>query len=396
MAEKSLELLASSIKQLASEVQNARQGGSEDSEAFEKLIDALDDMRADLPGTLFAPPDYAALQTAFLHDVFQHVPTDGKVAASASIHVKDLSKLVKIPADILLRIMRLLATDKIFLEIDECIFCHTSLSASMVDEMVSARLGSFFNGVFKASSSLSDAIDAGKRSAWEVRFGMPMYEYFEKIPKSDRERMAKSMAISSIKEIEDLSIIFPWEKFNTIVDIGGGAGHLAVHLTKKFSHPQTASQDLPKVTADQIQRIASLSPTEKSFYDRVEFESHDYYTPQTRTDADAFILRRCLHDNPDDDCIKMIKAVIPGLEHNPKARLLINEKLMPVWNSSDTRYKIKMLRREDIALMISVGGKERTLEEFVGLIRGADKKLEISEVYYGKNYFSVISVRLAR
>lgn len=238
MAEKSLELLASSIKQLAYEVQNARHRGSGDSEASEKLIDALDDTRADLvgpmqwPGTLFAPPDYAALQTAFLHDVFQHVPTDGKDIARASIHVKDLFKLVKIPADILLRIMRLLATNKIFLEIDECFFGHTTLSAGMVDEMVSARLGSFFNGIFKASSSLSDAIDAGKRSAWEVRFGMPMYEYLEKIPKSDRERIAKSMAISSIKEIEDLSIIFPWEKFNKIVDIGGSAGHLAVHLAK--------------------------------------------------------------------------------------------------------------------------------------------------------------------
>ncbi|KAF7937085.1 hypothetical protein BELL_0704g00030 [Botrytis elliptica] len=402
MTEKSLESLASSIKLLASEVQNAREKGSEDIEAFEKLIDALDDMRADLvgpmrwPGTLFAPPDFAALQTALLHDVFQHVPTNGKDTASASIHVKDLSKSVKIPADTLLRIMRLLAANKIFLEIDEKVFCHTPLSAGMVDEMVSARLGSFFNGVFKASSSLSDAIDAGKRSAWEVRFGMPMYEYFEKIPKSDRERMAKSMAISSIEEIEDLSVIFPWEKFNKIVDIGGSAGHLVVHLAKKFMHLQCVSQDLLEVTADQIRRIASLSPTEKSLYDRVEFESHDYYTPQTRIDADAFILRRCLHNNPDDDCIKMIKAVIPGLEHNPKARLLINEKLMPVWNSSDTRYKTKMLRREDIAMMISVGGKERTLEEFAGLIRGADKKLEISEVYYGKNYFSVISVRLAR
>ena len=149
MAEKSLELLASSIKQLASEVQDARHRGSEDSEAFEKLIDALDDMRADLVGpmqwlgTLFAPPDYAALQTAFLHHVFEHVPTDGKDTASASIHVKDLSELVEIPADILLRIMRLLATNKIFLEIDECVFCHTTLSAGMVDEMVSARLGSF-------------------------------------------------------------------------------------------------------------------------------------------------------------------------------------------------------------------------------------------------------------
>ena len=50
---------------------------------------------------------------------------------------------------------------------------------------------------------------------------------------------------------------------------------------------------------------------------------------------------------------------------------------MPAWNSSATRNKTKMLRREDIVMMISVGGKERTLEEFEGLVRETDGRLEV-------------------
>ena len=50
---------------------------------------------------------------------------------------------------------------------------------------------------------------------------------------------------------------------------------------------------------------------------------------------------------------------------------------MPSWNASATRNKTKMLRREDIVMMISVGGKERTLEEFEGLVKAADKWLEV-------------------
>lgn len=150
------------------------------------------------------------------------------------------------------------------------------------------------------------------------------------------------------------------------------------------------------MTTDQIQRVENLPISEKVLYDRVEFESHDYCQAQTRKDVDAFILRRCLHNNPDEECVKILKAVVPGLEYSSKSRLLINEKLMPAWNCSDTRYTTKMLRREDITMMISFGGKERTLEEFACLIKMADQRLQIAGVYRGENHYSVISVMLVK
>ena len=121
-----------------------------------------------------------------------------------------------------------------------------------------------------------------------------------------------------------------------------------------------------------------MSPDEKVAFDKVEFEAYNYFDPQPRKDADAFILRRCLHNNPDSECVKILKAVVPGLENGGRGtRLLINEKLMPAWSASSTRHKTKMLRREDIVMMISVGGKERTLEEFDALIKQADERFEV-------------------
>lgn len=139
--------------------------------------------------------------------------------------------------------------------------------------------------------------------------------------------------------------------------------------------------------------------------------------PQPRTDVDAFILRRCLHNNPDSQCIRILKAVVPGLANSgPNTRLLINEKLMPAWNASNVRHKSKMLRREDIVMMISVGGKERSLEDFERLIKAADERFEVcipfsvhspypmlirmfeqlDRVYYGRNSFAVVSVKLVQ
>ena len=121
-----------------------------------------------------------------------------------------------------------------------------------------------------------------------------------------------------------------------------------------------------------------MPPDEKTAFDRVEFQAHNYFDPQPRKDADAFVLRRCLHNNPDSECVKILRAVVPGLvDGGSKARLLINEKLMPAWSQTSIRQKTKMLRREDIVMMISVGGKERTLEEFGRLVKEADKRYEV-------------------
>ena len=138
------------------------------------------------------------------------------------------------------------------------------------------------------------------------------------------------------------------------------------------------NQDLPKVIDDCVKRIQNLPPAEKVTYDRVEFEPYDYYELQPRTDADVFIIRRCLHNNSDPDCVHILRAILPGLEAGgPTARVMIIEKLLPAWNAYSTRHKTKRLRREDIVMMVSVGGKERSLEEFKALATAADERLQV-------------------
>ena len=137
-------------------------------------------------------------------------------------------------------------------------------------------------------------------------------------------------------------------------------------------------QDRPGVIANARDQLSKMPPKEAAAYSRVEFEAYDLFTPQPRTDADAFLLRRCLHNNSDSDCIRILKAVVPGLANSgPDTRLLIYEKLMPEWNASSVRHKSKLLRRDDILAMITVGGKERSLKEFEGLVKAADERFEV-------------------
>lgn len=230
--------LGSLIHRLSDDVQQSLDAGAQNLYPQAELLDALDDLRAELvgpmrwPGTFLAPPELAALQVAFNRKVFQLVPLVKGSPIKPSITTKELASRTGVASDLILRIMRTLTVNKIFEEVDEQVFAHSEISAALADDVVGARPGSIFNDLFKAASALDEAIDKGSPSAWHARFGMPLYEYFEKNPNSDRDRMAKAMIISSTEEIQELAEIFPWRDFRKIVDIGGGAGHLAVHLTQ--------------------------------------------------------------------------------------------------------------------------------------------------------------------
>ena len=230
--------LGSRIHHLANDVQDMLNIGAQNLYPQAELLDALDDLRAELvgpmrwPGTFLAPPEFAALQVAFNRKIFQLVPLEKGSSTPASITVKELASKTGVNSDMLLRIMRTLVANKFFEEVDEQVFAHSEISAGLADEVVAGRPGSIFNDLLKASSAMDEAIEKGSPSAWHARFGMSLYEYFEKNPKSDRDRMAKAMIASSGEEIQELAEIFPWRNFQKIVDIGGGAGHLAVQLTK--------------------------------------------------------------------------------------------------------------------------------------------------------------------
>ena len=241
-----IESLGHRIQTLAAEVQRARNNNSDDLDAQDQLGDALDDLRAEVvgptawPGAFFAFPEFAAMQVAFQREIFQNVP----MKTGATIHARDLAALVKMDEDILVRIMRCLATIKMFVEVDEKVFAHTPISAAQADEYHSVRAGGMLKDIFKASSSLGDAIETKKASAWEARFGMPMDEYLEKTSIPDRDRRAKAMSAFSTAEREEVATLFPWQNFHKVVEIGGGAGELVATLAHVSRSASTTLVDL--------------------------------------------------------------------------------------------------------------------------------------------------------
>ncbi len=117
-----------------------------DTPEYEALLAPLNEVAQDLLGLVNGPKrtltsmlraqyDLAAFQVALEFGFFDAVP----LGTGESIHLKDLSKIVNVDEDRAGRIIKLLATRRVFVESDPDVFKHTSASALLaMDEEIKA------------------------------------------------------------------------------------------------------------------------------------------------------------------------------------------------------------------------------------------------------------------
>jgi 6-hydroxytryprostatin B O-methyltransferase len=104
----------------------------------------------------------------------------------------------------------------------------------------------------------------------------------------------------------------------------------------------------------------------------VGFVEHDFFLPQPTT-ADAYFLRRILHDWSDEDARQILGNLRPVLRTG--ARLMVMDTILTEPGSIPL-YLEKCTRSLDIGMFTLLAGKERTLEQFVHLVESVEPKLK--------------------
>ena len=158
-----------------------------------------------------------------------------------------------------------------------------------------------------------------------------------------------------------------------LVDVGGGFGQQAIAFKNRFPNLQgrIIVEDIPAT-------LAAAKPVEG-----IEFLGHDFFTPQPIKGAKFYYLRHILHDWPTDECIKILKNLVPAL--GPDSRLLIDDIVLP---DTNVPWQAAYL---DVLMLISLGGMERTREEWEDLFDQAGLKIE-RLVKYDPKFTSIITV----
>ena len=182
-------------------------------------------------------------------------------------------------------------------------------------------------------------------------------------------------------------------------------------LARKFPELNIVVQDMPKVQpvfeADVPDELRS----------RVSFVSHDLHQPQT-TQADIYMLKLILHDYPETEASKILRALVPALR--PGNRVVIIEYIGKVDTNGEEDKSSKegeaaakeeekkepaapapalprsiqqMGTATDLRMMALFNAKERPAESYRDIIRAADDRFEIVSLKANPlTFFAVIEV----
>lgn len=119
----------------------------------------------------------------------------------------------------------------------------------------------------------------------------------------------------------------------------------------------------------------------ESLSGRVTYLQHSFFEPQPTEDVAAFLIRQCTHNWADKDVVTIFKSFVPGLENSSRdTPLLINDIIIPepgVW----PRHEERIVRQVDMVMLVSFGSKQRTRSEFEMLLKEADPRYEIRNVF---------------
>lgn len=115
---------------------------------------------------------------------------------------------------------------------------------------------------------------------------------------------------------------FPWgSEVTTIVDVGGGVGHIAHALLTHNPSVYCIVQDRPEIVAQGENTIP------EEVQQRLSFQAHDFFDDQPVHGADIYLLRHILHDWSNKYAGKILQALIPALK--PGAKVVLNDRVVP-------------------------------------------------------------------
>ena len=257
--------------------------------------------------------------------------------------VEDVAREVGADPDALHRLLRALASDGVFAEVEPGQFGNTPAS-----ELLRTGWGDFahfFGGDWLRTAA---EFDASGEPPFPQMFGADFWSWLAEHPD---ERAAFDRAMEQGKEgrAERLATI-EWRGAETVVDVGGGNGSLLRELLRRQPGLRGIVFDLPETVRD-----------EEALGDRIEFVEGDFFERVPAGDVD--VLSTIIHDWDDERAtaiLRMIRAAAP-----PDGRLVLPDSVIQSGNEPQGS---KWL---DLLMLALSGGRERNEAQWRTLLEGA-------------------------
>jgi len=212
---------------------------------------------------------------------------------------------------------------------------------------------------YAAWKHLLALITEGQQDAFGREFGQPVFAYAAQHPSYGavfNEAMSSYSSSDNALVLEALAS-YDFSGISHLCDVGGGHGHTLCSLLVTYPQLQGIVLELPSVIA----KKELLWADKMGVGDRCTYVSGDMFSAVPP--ADAYMVKRILHGRSDAECLQILSIMYRAAPQH--GRVLIMEEVIP---GPDTLHFSKLF---DIHMIIMSIGKERTLEEYAGLLEGA-------------------------
>jgi hypothetical protein len=261
--------------------------------------------------------------------------------AAGPRHVDELAAGSGADADTVHRLLRALASDGVFAEMEPGVFRNTEAS-----ELLCVSGWSEFAHLFGGPWYLAvgELRPDGKASFPEV-FGTDFWAWLREHP-DERARFDRAMEQGEGSRIERLESV-GWRGDELVVDVGGGSGSLLAELLERHSEMRGIVFDLPETSRD-----------EQRFGERLEFVEGSFFEHVPA--GDVYLLSTILHDWDDDEAAAILRTIRASASSD--ARLVVLDAVVPPGNEP---FGAKWL---DLLMLALVEGRERIEEQWRALL----------------------------
>jgi hypothetical protein len=291
---------------------------------------------------------------------------------------EELSLQAGLPSPSLKRLLRALSYVGVFREDIDGRFLNTEVSAFLrTDADPSLREMSLIlndEAMLRGWQHLEQVLETGNPVYASVN-GQTFFEQVAADPERS-ELMARYMNGIYGPEGPRIASGFPFGGFARIMDVGGGQGHILADILRAHPHLEGALFDLPRTTA-----VARRFLTDAGLSNRCKVFAGDFLEAVV-PGYDAYFIKSTLHDWDDDKSIQILRNIRDAMP--PNGRVLVTEIVIEPGKPIGHPHRFV-----DLEMMVNFGGKERTAEEFAGLLQGASLQLQRVHPIDG-SFFSIV------
>ncbi|MEJ5367033.1 MAG: class I SAM-dependent methyltransferase [Bryobacteraceae bacterium] len=241
-------------------------------------------------------------------------------------------------------------------------FSNTDVARAYLVRSSPATLAGYIRYSDEALYRLWGELEAAVRGGsprWQQVFGVrgALFDHFYRTPEARADFLSGMHGLGLLSSPAVVRA-FNLNGYDSLVDLGGATGHLAIAACERYGRMRAIVFDLPEVI-----EFARPHIEVSRARDRISTTAGDFFRDPLPP-ASLYALGRILHDWSDSRCLELLRRVRAALL--PGGAVLIAEKLL-----DEDRCGPPDAAMQSLNMLVCTEGRERTESEYRALLEAA-------------------------